>query len=268
MTPDVVVDVGNSRIKWGWCRDGRVAEMAAFVHDDPVGWKRQLPLWNLTPSARWAVAGVVPAEVRRLCDWLSSRGFEPQLITNELFFDDDWDEELDGPRSLGFVTRVDEPARIGTDRLLNALAARDRAPDTCSAVALSVGTAITLDFVEPDGTHVGGAILPGPRLMAKSLRDYTAKLPEIAINPVLPTAVWGANTEDAIALGIANAVLGAADQMIWDWAARCAKPPWVFATGGDVGYFRGFVFTADLGGFVIDPHLTLDGIRLAARALP
>ena len=54
------------------------------------------------------------------------------------------------------------------------------------------------------------------RLMAKSLHGYTAKLPLIEIKPKLPTNIWGRNTESAIQLGIANAVLGVADQLIWD----------------------------------------------------
>jgi type III pantothenate kinase len=93
-------------------------------------------------------------------------------------------------------------------------------------------------------------------------------LPHIAIDPVLPKRIWGSDTEEAIELGIANAILGAADQLVWDWAARSNEPPCVFVTGGDAAYFRGFVFTADVGQFVIDPTLTLEGIRIAAGALP
>lgn len=259
MTPDVVVDVGNTRIKWGLVSGGRVAEVAAFDHDDPVGWKRQCEAWGLAPPARWAVATVVPRVRLRFETWLTARGMSAVTITSELFEDE-------GP--FAFVTEVDEPERIGIDRLLTAFAAWRRAPLGASAIALNVGTAMTIDFVESSGLHRGGAILPGPRLMSRSLHEFTAMLPQVEVDPKLPTLAWGSDTEQAIELGIANAILGAADQMVWDWASGQKTPPWVFATGGDVGYFRGFVFTADLGGFVIDPLLTLDGIRLAAEALP
>ena len=169
---------------------------------------------------------------------------------------------------IRFQTAVEEPELIGTDRLLTALAAWKRTPRSRPVVAINVGTAMTIDFVEADGLHRGGAILPGPRLMAKSLHDHTAKLPLVEIDPEPPILLWGPNTEEAIELGIANAILGAADQMVWDWAAKRSLATWVYVTGGDAGYFRGFVFTADVGGFVIDPTLTLDGIRLAAEALP
>jgi type III pantothenate kinase len=103
--------------------------------------------------------------------------------------------------------------------------------------------------------------------MARSLHDYTAKLPHVRIEPRLPTRARGTNTEDAIQVGIAYAILSTADRIVSDWSARSSAPPWVFATGGDVGYFQGFVFTAKVGAFIIDPMLTLEGIRIAAEAL-
>lgn len=259
MTPDVVVDIGNSRMKWGRVFGGRVAEAVAFAHDDAVGWKRQCELWGLTEPTRWALAGVVPRALRRFESWLAGRGMAAAVVTNDLFIDDELYE---------FTTAVEEPNVIGVDRLLTAFAAWRQTPSGASAVALNVGTAMTIDFVEAEGLHRGGAILPGPHLMARSLHEYTAKLPMVPTDPELPVLIWGENTESAIELGIANAILGAADQMVWDWASRRSVPPRVFATGGDVGYFRGFVFTADVDGFVIDPNLTLEGIRLAAGLLP
>lgn len=259
MTPDVVVDIGNSRMKWGLCRNGRVSAMEVLEHDKPVDWKRLTEQWELGISTRWALAGVAPLAMERFQEWLSSRKSTFARITNELFENKD---------RTGLVTDVDEPDCIGVDRLLASLAATSRTPAKCTAVAISVGTAMTVDFVEPSGTHVGGVIVPGPEMMARSLHQYTAKLPHISIDPALPTECWGTNTEGAIQIGIANAILGAADQLVWDWASRASQPPWVFATGGDVGYFRGFTFTADVGGFVIDPMLILDGIRIAAEALP
>lgn len=261
MTPDVVVDVGNTRIKWGRVTDRMIAEVAAFDHDDPIAWKRKSELWGLGAGSRWALAGVHPRALRRFEDWLTARDVTPCEITTDLFCD-----ELE--ERFEFHTAVEESGRIGVDRLLTAFAAWRREAGRAPVVVLNVGTAMTIDFVEPDGTHRGGAILPGPRLMARSLHDHTAKLPLVEIDPALPCEVWGANTEAAISLGVANAVLGAADQMVWDWAALQKKPPAVYATGGDVGYFDGFVFTADVARFVIDPTLTLDGIRLAAEALP
>lgn len=254
MTPDIVVDIGNSRMKWGRCENGVVAERVSLPHDSPVEWKRQAELWELSIATRWAVAGVVPREIDRLRDWLAARRNTTAVLTNDLF-------ATSGP--TGFVTKVDELHRIGVDRLLTSYAAYCRHPPA-PVVVIGVGTAMTVDFVENDGVHVGGVILPGPHLMAKSLHDYTAKLPVVEIDPKMPSTFYGKNTERAIQLGIAHAVLSTAYQLVWDWAKHTSRRPWVYATGGDAGYFRGFHFTADVAGFEIDPVLTLDGIRLAA----
>ncbi len=255
MTPDIVVDIGNSRMKWGRCEDGVVAEMVRLPHDSPVDWKRQAEMWELSTITRWAVAGVVPREIDRFRDWLVARRTNPTVITNDLF-------ATGGP--TGFVTKVDELHRIGIDRLLTSFAAYRR-HQPAPVVVINVGTAMTVDFVQKNGTHVGGVILPGPRLMAKSLHDYTAKLPVVDIVPWLPSTFVGRNTVQAIEVGIANAVLSVAYQMVWDWVQYTGRSPWVYATGGDVGYLRGFNFNAAVAGFEIDPALTLDGIRLSAE---
>jgi type III pantothenate kinase len=260
VTPDVVVDIGNSRMKWARVSDGRIAEAVAFEHDDAVGWKRQCELWQLSELTQWAVASVVPRAQGRFEDWLKARAVTAiASITNDLFSDDS---------PLGFTTRVLELDRVGIDRLLNAFAAWKRTPDRPTSVAISVGTAMTIDLVEARGLHCGGVILPGPRLMAKSLYEHTAQLPVVDLRPHLPLMNWGENTEDAIETGIAYAILGAADQMVWDWTSQRPQPVWVFVTGGDAEYFRGFAFTSDVDRIIIDPTLTLDGIRLAAEALP
>lgn len=257
MTPDIVVDVGNSRMKWGRCAGGVVAEMVSLPHDAVVDWKRQAEEWGTSERPRWAVAGVVPQQIQRLQEWLAARGITPAVVTNDLFADG-------GP--TGFVTKVDELHRIGIDRLVTAYAAYRRYFQLFPVVVINMGTAMTVDFVEKHGIHVGGVILPGPHLMAKSLHTYTAKLPQVDVHPELPTTFLGRNTEQAITVGIANAVLSTAYQLVWDWGTHTGRPPWVFATGGDVDYFRGFRF-ADVAGFDIDPFLTLDGIRLAAEHL-
>jgi type III pantothenate kinase len=259
MTPDVVVDIGNSRMKWGRCVGRHVKEIVAFGHDDAVAWKRAWQEWRLNPLSKWAIAGVVPKAVCRFRDWLAARDIEPAIISSDMFVEE-------GKTKL--TTTVDEPELLGVDRLVTALAARHLAPGGQPVIAINVGTAMTIDFVDGDGTFAGGAIMPGPSLMSRSLNQYTAKLPQIAIDATLPVPSWGTNTQDAIELGIAAAVVGAADYLVWEWANRFDPKPCVYVTGGDAGYFSGFEFTADVGPPVIVPTLTLEGIRIAAEALP
>ena len=72
MTPNVVVDVGNTRIKWGLCGAGGVVRTAS-LGDDPGEWDRQFAAWPIDEDA-WVMAGVQPQRGRRLRDWLLARG--------------------------------------------------------------------------------------------------------------------------------------------------------------------------------------------------
>lgn len=253
MTPDIVVDIGNTRMKWGRCANGRVVEKASLPLGKPSAWEDQFAAWNLTGQDRWAVAGVNPARQDRFLVWVRPR-------TDAVVRIDHWGFG-------GLNVAVDHPSKVGIDRLLTALAARHAAPAGRPVIVINVGTAMTVDLVDAGNTFAGGAILPGPALMARSLNRYTAKLPRIEIDPAPPVGTWGRNTEDAIELGVAAAVTGAADFLVWEWANRFDPKPCVFVTGGDRGYFAGFTFTAEVGPVVIDEMLTLEGIRIAAEAL-
>jgi type III pantothenate kinase len=258
--PDIVVDIGNSRVKWGRVVPGGIGEMVAFSHDDAVGWKRGLAAWIRTGTVKWAIAGVHPVQVERFRNWAEARSTEVVEITTTLLISD--------PPRFSLRVKVEEPDRVWVDRLLSALAAVVRTTVLAPVVVINVGTAMTVDFVDGEGVFAGGAILPGPRLMARSLHEYTAKLPLIDARPVPPLLLWGSNTVEAIRLGIVSAIRGAADQLVWDWTDGRPVSPRVFVTGGDCEYFRGVVFRANISGVEIDPELTLDGIRLAAEALP
>jgi type III pantothenate kinase len=84
-----------------------------------------------------------------------------------------------GPGTMPLAIRVDRPADVGADRLVNALAAA-RLHGT-PAVVVDFGTATTFDCVAADGAYVGGAIAPGLELGLEALAARTAKLPRIEL---------------------------------------------------------------------------------------
>src|SRR5437879_1225834 len=74
MTPDVVADVGNTRIKWGRCSADAVVEAVSLPPDDTEAWQRQRAAWTLQPTTTWAIAGVHPARRDQLAEWVRQRG--------------------------------------------------------------------------------------------------------------------------------------------------------------------------------------------------
>lgn len=238
----IVVDVGNSRIKWGRCEGGRVAEVAPLPPDSVNAWQQQLDSWPGAAACAWVVSGVHPQRRDALIAWLRSRVAGVQVI--------------DSYQQLPLAVRVDTPEKVGIDRLLNAVAANTRRPSTSPAVIVDAGSAVTVDLVYGDGAFRGGAIFPGLRLMARALHDHTALLPLVDFEQVEQAPA--SSTVAAIRAGIFSAVRGG----IWELVCRyveCADAndamP-VYVTGGDAA----FLVAADPDLGELWPEMTLHGI--------
>jgi type III pantothenate kinase len=255
MKPNVVADIGNTRIKWGLCAENRVERMVGLRADDPEAWRRQAEAWNLTTGLQWVLASVQRETLLRHAEWVRSRGDTVRVLMS-------W-------KDLKVQVRLDQPERVGMDRLLNVIAAKDRVTRPLPLIIIDAGSAVTVDQVDMTGAFVGGVIFPGSRLMAKALHDYTDALPEVDIDRVNPP-MPGNSTVGAIQAGVFWAVAGGIKAVIRQLSARArsttrhiGEDPVVFLTGGD----------ADLLAPVLDswiivwPELTLEGIRIAAEGL-
>src|SRR5260370_32031162 len=74
MKPDLVADIGNTRIKWGLCSAAVVEKSAALPPEDPDAWRAQLAAWKLDGPHDWTLAGVHPVRRDRFADSLKQRG--------------------------------------------------------------------------------------------------------------------------------------------------------------------------------------------------
>jgi type III pantothenate kinase len=258
VTPDVVVDIGNSRMKWGVCRDGRVTIVLRLPLDEPAAWEAEFAKLPTPQSAicRWAVASVNPPALDRFTEWASKHG---STVTFERY------------RDLPLRLVVNEPENVGLDRLCGAVAAKAMVSPGTPAITVDAGTAVTVNLIDAEGVFQGGAILPGPRLMARSLHEYTARLPLVETDEVIPFSELGPgkNTTAAIRLGIESAVSGGAHSIIALFVAdECrAVPPWVFITGG-ASYILDGPEPLGVARVLKVSTLVLEGIRIAAEALP
>lgn len=246
MTPDVVVDVGNTRIKWGRCEPDAVVEMASLPPDDPAAWERQLEKWSFSREKQWVLAAVHPARLKRLTTWLRERGERVQVVTH--------------PRDLPLQTLLAEPEKAGIDRLLDAVAANLRRRPGRGAVVVDAGSAVTVDLLDETGTFAGGAIFPGLRLMAKALNDYTALLPVIETPRDVPPAP-GMTTIAAMEAGIYWSVVGGVEAIVSEYKRRVPTLD-LFLTGGDAP-----VLHYVLSDSILWPEMTLEGLRWTAETL-
>jgi type III pantothenate kinase len=264
MTPHVVADVGNSRIKWGLCAPGEAGvARTASLPDDPAAWEAQLARWRGEPPLAgvegplaWVLASVRPSRSDRLRGWLEARGQRVAVLA--------------GAGQLPLEVAVEKPEHVGIDRLLDAVAARRVLPAGRGAVLVDAGSAVTADWLDEGHVFRGGAIFPGIRLMAEALHNYTALLPLVEVREPVPD-LPGKSTAEAMEAGIFVAVLGGVREAVRRYAERAKGPPQVFVTGGDAGLLLKGVGPGAPGPWATAvhwPNQTLEGILYSAEGLP
>ena len=164
--------------------------------------------------------------------------------------------------TVPIAIRVERPAEVGADRLVNALAAA-RLHGTPALVA-DFGTATTIDCVAADGAFVGGAIAPGLELGLEALAARTAKLPRVELRA--PDRAIGRDTVSAIQSGtvlgyqaLAEGLIGRLRRELADGAGIQPAAIRVILTGG----LSAAPWAAALSGVdAIDPDLTLKGLAI------
>jgi type III pantothenate kinase len=152
---------------------------------------------------------------------------------------------------------VDEPDKVGADRIVAAAAAYAVVGD---AVAIAdFGTAVTIDLVDDKGIFLGGVILPGFEISAKALNENTAQLPKIKV--ARPTAPYGKNTTEAINCGLYYSAVATLQEVIRRYAEKIGKWPHTVLTGSAAETIKDDCEFID--SYV--PNLVVKGIVLAYR---
>ncbi len=268
----LAIDVGNSRVKLGWF-PGVESDCATAAQAGV------LPIAAPSlPEPAETLAGTIE-ELRdgALVDWLPTLG---ELTNSRVALasvsrpTDAVLAELLGDLPITHLAsetapielRVDEPAKIGVDRVMAAIAAARLRHPGKPCIVIDIGTAITIDLVAADGALEGGAILPGPGLAARALGEKTDRLPEIRFGDLdeSPDAV-GRSTEPAMRAGIFWGAVGAIRELIARQRDRLTTAPQVFLTGGAAPSIARLIGGPDLTVRYL-PHLTLSGIAIAAEA--
>ena len=152
---------------------------------------------------------------------------------------------------------VDEPDKVGTDRVVSAAAAYAVVED--AVVVADVGTAVTIDLVDQNGVFQGGVICPGFEISAKTLKDNTAQLPNVKVTK--PQGPYGKNTAEAINCGLYYSIIGALEEVVRRYAEQIGRWPQTIITGAcaetikdDCDFIDSYV-----------PNLVVKGIVLAYK---
>lgn len=219
------MDAGNTRLKWAvFPVEPGAVPMPLVFGAERVGGPIQPHAWcagGTVCSA--ALAGSNITERSRIAEqWPIDA---PALTV--------WSDRSQFPIAID----VDVPERVGTDRLLNAIAANRLRQPTQGAIVVDSGTATTVDLISRTGAFCGGAILPGLLLSARALHEYTSVLPFVPMpqagDPAPPSV--GRNTESAIVSGICWGHVGAVNSLIAAFSHDSrlgSETPLILVTGG------------------------------------
>ena len=228
----LLIDAGNTRIKWG------ITELPTAAGPALPAWRAsgsvghpELPdlaaAWQQQAITQILVSNVAGAAVRDALSALFA-SVAPGVVAA-------WFSSQ--PQLAGLRNAYRNPAQLGCDRFASAIAAHALCPQQDLIVA-TCGTATTIDAVSADGVFHGGMILPGLKLMAQSLARNTAQLPQVAEN-VSVASVFADNTDQAIVSGCITAQLGAIERAVAQWQLERKSPVICVISGGAAPYLIG-----------------------------
>ncbi len=153
----------------------------------------------------------------------------------------------------GLNIRYDNPREVGTDRIVNAVAAMQQYPAPVIIVALGE-TATTFCYVDEKKQYLGGAISPGIGVSVDALFHEASKLPKIEIKK--PARIIGTNTIHALQSGIYYGCASQVDGIVRYMIKETNSNPSVIATGRMAHLVSQVSETIQK----VDPYLTLKGL--------
>jgi type III pantothenate kinase len=215
---NLLIDLGNSRIKWAVAEGAELRERGAAHYAGRRLTDVLETMVRIDGSLRQGlVASVAGRGVNReLVSWFQRRyRLEPSFVHAQA-------------AGFGIVNAYPEPDRMGADRWAALIGARRRTSDAVSVV--DCGTAITVDFLNHHGQHLGGLIGPGILTMRRALYGATAGIPDEGEGAVTPLAT---DTRSAVTAGTLYAAAAFVDRVHAEVEREQAGPLPCLITGGD-----------------------------------
>ena len=221
MSKSLLIDIGNSRLKWSIARKRKLGRQQAL--DLP---KRGLPDLSALLAVTRGITQVLVASVsgavrdRALARQLRAAGLPAARFIAST------------PLAAGVRNGYREPWRLGVDRWIAAIGAWHEAGQQAVCV-IDIGTATTVDVVDARGRHQGGLIIPGPALMTESLLSGTQGIaPRAAGGRRAAAGGLGRDTGSALRLGARLATAALVERVAGDARRKHGRRCVVMLTGG------------------------------------
>src|SRR5207247_5656391 len=241
----LAVDVGNTQTVLGLYEGDRLTEQRRLATEasrtgDELG-ALLGELLDLGSVDGICLSSTVPALVREFELFAERWAQAPILVV--------------GPGAkTGIPVRYDDPREVGPDRVVNAVAARERYGSPC--IAVDFGTSTNFDVVSSEGEYVGGVLAPGIEISVDARLARAARLMRIDFSE--PPAVIGKTTVHSLQSGLVYGFAGQVDRIVEEIRGELGSGATTVATGGLAELIVPHTRTIER----VDPDLTLEGLRL------
>lgn len=242
----LLLDVGNSRLKWGVLDEDGIHRTGHVSHEKI----REQGLAVLTSKLPRRVDIVRASNVAGTSFGTRLSGFIGIHCNADIHF------ARSEKRGWGVSNGYRQPRLLGVDRWVAMIAAWAELQSSCLIV--DAGTAVTLDAIDDDGVHLGGQIIPGVETMLGSLLSATSDISPVKMSSkhsVDDLKMFSRNTAAAVREGVQNAVAGAIERAIRTLQSNSYNPT-IILTGGGASHILGALDEAPLH----RPDLVLQGL--------
>jgi type III pantothenate kinase len=247
----LLVDIGNSRIKWTTVSRGKARPSIAAARPDAEALADQAAQWwgSLKTPRRILASNVAgPAFAAALIEWCRTHWqVEIEFITAQA-------------QARGIRNAYTVPERLGPDRWAALIAARRRGDG--AVCVIDAGTALTLDVLTADGVHQGGLIIPGLTMMRRALLEGTGVILSAATAPERgAVTLLARDTRDGVEGGTLYALVAVIDRVVADVGVELGQAPLCLISGGDAGDLLPLL----AGDYHHVPDLVLEGLAILAE---
>jgi len=247
----LLVDIGNTRIKWARLDGGRLGTARAAIHSTWRSGDYARRLFGPGRALeRMLVASVAGSRVDRMLAAAARGAAVPARFVTV------------PRRAAGVTVGYLEPWRLGVDRFVAAVGAHHLFKGVATCV-VGVGTAMTIDLITAAGLQCGGVIIPAPGLMVDTLLSSTHGIRRRARGGALGAAgLFGRSTRAAIVQGSRYAAAATIDRAVEEASALLGRRPLVVLTGGEAQAVRPLLRSS----CVRVPDLVLRGLAVLSQA--
>lgn len=246
----LAIDIGNTNIVIGCCDDEKIyfierlsTNILKTELEYAISFKNVLEIYGIDPAQ--IEGGIISSVVPPITNIVRSSA--EKVLGKPM--------KIVGPGvKTGLNILMDNPAQVGSDRIVNAVAAINEYP--VPLIIIDMGTATTFCVVDEKKNYIGGMILPGVRISLDALTSRTSQLSRISIEA--PKKTIGKNTIDCMKSGIIHGNASCIDGMVSRIERELGQKATILATGGLAKKIVPYCEQE----IIIDDELLLKGLRL------